>query len=226
MIDTFAALAVTAIALLPGGLYTWAYEQEVGASGQAFADRLMRFVGVSAIFHALAAPLTWWLYVHVIVSGRLLHGSVPWGAWLALLGYVLLPVLAGRLVGIAAWRRPGLVRGISGPAPAPRAWDHVFAGGRSGWLRIRLKDVSGGTNGWIAGAYSSADTGPTGYAAGFPHEQDLYLVDTAELTPDGQFIRSADGSIRRRGWGLLVRWSEIAYLEVFWNEGATGADTG
>jgi hypothetical protein len=219
VIDTFTALAVVVVALLPGGLFTWAYEQEVGSSGQAFADRLLRLVGVSGLLQALAAPLSWWFYVHEIRSGRLLAGPVPWELWPAVLGYVLAPVGLGRLIGLLAWRRPGWVRGISGPAPAHRAWDHVFSGGRGAWMRIRLKDPAGGTNGWIAGAYARAERGPVGYAAGFPHEQDIYLADTAELDDHGHLLRDPDGTVRRRGWGLLVSWSEVAYMEIFWIDG-------
>jgi hypothetical protein len=219
IVDSFTALAVLVVALLPGGLFTWAYEQEIGASGQALADRLLRLVGVSAMLHALAAPLTWWFYVRQIRTGRLLEAPLSWPVWLALLAYVLVPVGLGRLIGVIAWRRPGWVRGLAGPAPAPRAWDHVFSGGHGAWMRIRLKDPAGGTNGWLAGAYAQAERGPAGYAAGFPHEQDIYLTDTAEVDDRGRLLRDPDGSIRRRGWGLLVSWSEIAYMEIFWTEG-------
>lgn len=221
MIDTFTALAVAAIALLPGGLYTWAYEEEVGSSRQAFADRLLRFVAVSALLHVVAAPLTWWFYQEEIRSGRFPHEpAVPWLVWLGLFGYVLVPAALGRIVGIIAWRRPRWLRGIVGPAPAARAWDHVFSGGRAAWIRVRLKDTDGGTNGWIVGAYSRADHGPAGYAAGYPHEQDLYLADTAEVDDRGRVLRDPDGTVRRRGWGALLNWAEISYLEVYWTEEA------
>jgi hypothetical protein len=54
-VDSFEALAVTILALLPGALFTWSFEREVGDRGAGLADRVYRFVGFSAIFHAALA---------------------------------------------------------------------------------------------------------------------------------------------------------------------------
>jgi uncharacterized membrane protein required for colicin V production len=81
--DTIQALAVFVIALLPGALYVWSFEQLVGAWGVRFTDRIFRFLGVTAIFHALAAPITYRLWVDFVLSGRLLSGDVPLVLWLA-----------------------------------------------------------------------------------------------------------------------------------------------
>src|SRR4029079_5530354 len=59
MPDTLEAVAALVLALLPGALYVWAYERPVGAWGIGLSDRVLRFVGVSAILHALLAPLTY-----------------------------------------------------------------------------------------------------------------------------------------------------------------------
>ena len=62
MPDTFQAVAVAVVALLPGALYVWAFERQAGRWGIGLSDRLLRFVGGSALFHAAAAPLTYWIW--------------------------------------------------------------------------------------------------------------------------------------------------------------------
>ena len=214
MISTFQALAVTILALLPGALFTWKLEQQTGPWGIGLSDRVLRFVGSSAIFLAIAAPLAWWFYVHELRSGRLLsHDGVPWLLWLVPLGYVGVPVLAGAVVGAAARRNQHWVRLILGPAPAPHAWDRVFSGSRSAWIRLKLKEPGG----WLMGAYAPAGRGPDSYAAGHPDGGDLYLTDTIELNPEtGRPLPGPDGRPKLRGYGLLIRWDEVAYMEVHW----------
>lgn len=71
MPDTFQCLAVLALAFLPGALYVWAFERQAGAWGIKLSDRLFRFVGFSALAHALLAPLTYRLWDEFVRSGRL-----------------------------------------------------------------------------------------------------------------------------------------------------------
>ena len=52
MPDTFQAIAVLAVALLPGALHVWAFERQAGRWGIGLSDRLLRFVGGSVLFHA------------------------------------------------------------------------------------------------------------------------------------------------------------------------------
>jgi hypothetical protein len=219
-------LGVLVLALLPGALYTWGLEQETGGWGLGASDRLLRFVGSAAIFHAFAAPLTWWLYASFVETGRLGDADLPAWATVLPLFYVVVPSVAGRVVGAAVRRRAAWSRILVGDAPAPRAWDAIFSSGRSGWVRIRLKDSDAGVNGWLLGAFApapstststSGSAGPDSYAAGFPNDQDLYLADTAEVDPaTGRFLLDAAGRPRLRGVGVLVRWDEISYLEVTW----------
>lgn len=81
MPSSFQAAAVIAVALLPGALYVWAFERLVGRYGIGLSDRVLRFVGGSAIFLAvLAAPL---YALHVDYTADLLASrDVP--LWLAL----------------------------------------------------------------------------------------------------------------------------------------------
>ena len=55
MLETFQSLAVLVLALLPGALYVWALERQTGAWGIRLSDRLFRFVGFSAVLHAVLA---------------------------------------------------------------------------------------------------------------------------------------------------------------------------
>jgi len=212
VITTFQALAVVALALLPGGLYTWAFERQAGAWGIGLSDRLLRLVGWSAIFHVLAAPLSYELYRQYIYSGRLRSAEAlpPW-IWLVSLLYVAIPIAVGWLVGDATRARKPWSQLITGPSPAPRAWDHLFSiRDLEGWVRIRLK-----SGGWLIGAYARADAYRIrSYAAGYPEQQDLFLADTAECDgTTGEFYVDADGNPMLRGVAMLLRWDEVAYLE-------------
>lgn len=213
--STFQAIAVFVLAVLPGALYTWAYEREDGAWEVALSDRVARFVGVSAAFSVLTAPLVYWLYCrYTDVWSSEDDLRVPWWVWLIYAAYVVFPIALGSTVGVAAKQRKRWARYFTGPSPAPRGWDALFRSpALTGWLRLRLKN---GT--WLAGAWEdpSDDGGarPGSYAAGFPHAQDLYLVDTCELDPDsGDFLVDEDGVVIRRGIAVLVNWDQVAYAE-------------
>jgi hypothetical protein len=209
MPETFQALAIAILAFLPGALYTWAFERLAGAWGARLSDRILRFVEVSAIAHALMAPLTYWLWVDFVRSGRLAAGRAPWTLWLVPLLYVAVPIVGGSLVGAGTKNRARWSRIFTGPEPAPRAWDHLFGARPDGWIRLKLKSGP-----WVGGAYSTAGDADQGYAAGYPEDPDLYLVETMEVDPaTGRFVKGSDGNPVSRGSGLLVRWAEVEYLE-------------
>jgi hypothetical protein len=209
---------VAALIALPGAGYTWGFEQAVSGWGAGLADRTLRFVGGSAVFAVITAPLSFWIYHGQVTSGRLAHGQLWWPAWPVLIGYVIVPFAVGRITGRAVQRGrwwPGL---LVGPAPAPRAWDHVFLAGRSAYIRVRLKDAGAGTDGWVLGIFSPHRV-LGAYASGPPNEPDLYLSDTAEAIPGtGEFRLNDDGLPYLRGVGLLIRYEEILYIEVTWHE--------
>ncbi len=210
MPETFQALGVFILALLPGALYVWSFERLAGAWGTRFADRLVRFVGVSAVFHALIAPVTYRLWIEFVISGRLAREDVPLWLWPAALLYIAVPILAGTLIGFGTRRGWRWTKIFTGPEPAPRAWDHLFARRPDGWILLHLKSGV-----WLGGAYAADATGgQKSYAAGYPDEQDLYLAEAAEVDPiTGQFVYGADGRPKRTGSGILIRWSEVEHLE-------------
>ncbi len=106
-------------------------------------------VEVSAAFHALAAPLTYWLWVEFARSNRVLEGPLPLALWLVPLLYTGLPIVAGSTVGAATRKGAEWAKVLTGPEPAPRAWDHLFGSRPDGWIRLRLK-----TGGWLGGTYT------------------------------------------------------------------------
>jgi len=205
----FEALGVAVLALLPGALYTWAFERLVGAWGVGFSDRLLRFVGVSAIFHLLFLPASYWVWTDWVLTGRLRAGQASLTLWILALLYVTIPVGAGSAVGWGTRSRSSWAKVFTGPEPAPRAWDHLFGSRPDGWIRLRLK-----TGTWIGGAFAQTDDGIRPYAAGYPEPQDLYLSPAVVVDPDtGEFFLGDDGEVVRLDSGILIRWEEVEYLE-------------
>ncbi len=214
MVDTFEALAVFLLAALPGSLYTWAFERQVGQWGATATDRVLRFVAGSAVFHALFAPADYWVWLRFVHSGRLAgHGaSLPLYLWLVVLAYVALPFLAGSVAGQRCASAPGdrLSRLVNGPNPAPRAWDHLFANQRrTGWIRLKLKSGA-----FVGGLYANIGT-ERSYASGFPFDQELFLVRAARIDgTTGAFIYDASGRPIVEPFGILVKWGEVEYLDI------------
>ena len=207
---TFEALAVVTLALLPGALFMFGAERQIGRSSTA--DRLVGFAVASAVLHAVAAPLTWWIVSRYITSGRLDEPEIPWTLWPAVLGFVFVPVAAGTAAGWAHLRSELFQRVLPGPGPSPLAWDAVFASAsaRSCWVRLRLKDTTAGNHGWVFGAFSpDGGGGQPSWASAYPHVADIYLSATFECDAQGRPLKEPDGGLRPRRYGLLVRWDDV-----------------
>jgi hypothetical protein len=212
VLDTFEALGVFLLGGLPGAMYVWGWERQVGQWGISAADRILRFIAGSAVFQALFIPATYLLWRDYVRSGILKAGLIPhwwWLLWLGGLAYVLAPFVAGVWVGGLIYAESGAKRRMSqvlnGLDPAPRAWDHVFSSGRNTWIRLRLQD---GT--WLGGLYVRLAKDRS-YAAGFPYDQDLYLCKTAPVDENGAFL---EDPLSNLGPGILVRWAEVQYLTM------------
>ncbi|HEX8080609.1 MAG TPA: DUF6338 family protein [Jatrophihabitans sp.] len=149
-------------------------------------------------------------YVELFRSGKLGRGEVSgWQVEALAMTYLLVPAVAGFLLGQAARSRPRWLAWAIGDAQAPRAWDDLFARGPEGFIRARLKSGQ-----WIAGYFGTAPDGRKSYAAGFPHDQDLLITRRVDIDPEsGDYVTAADGSAQSLDGWLLVRWEELEILE-------------
>lgn len=213
MPGTFEALGVLLVATMPGALYVWGYERQVGQWGLTATDRFLRFLGWSALLHLALAPLSYWLWTTFIRTGRLRRDDhIPIYLWGVFAVYLVVPVLAGSLFGQQTRKRTRFGKLVAGPNPAPRAWDNLFGDQDNGWIRLKLKSGP-----WIGGLYGRFDEeqeGASSYAAGYPYDQDLYVARAIEIDQDsGAFLYSTDGEPEYLPSGILVRWSEVEYLD-------------
>jgi hypothetical protein len=204
MPSTFAALAVVLVALLPGGLYLWAVERLVGRWGIGVSDRLLRFIGVSAFLHALAAPATYAIWHDYLRTDAVPEGrSLPLWLWPVLAAYVVGPTLLGTGVGLAMrrWELPELLVGATRP---PTAWDDLFSKHKEGYIRMKLKSGP-----FVGGALAAGSC-----IGGYPEPADIYIADAIETDPHtGEFAKTAAGDPVFTGYGFLVRWGEVEYLD-------------
>lgn len=223
---TFEALAIGVLALLPGALFIWGFERQTGKWGIGLSDRLIRFFGVSAVLHVIAAPATFKAYKVYISDGTLAQSeALPSILWLGLIAYVAVPTFLGGLTArahdIRRWvdqieGTKGKVVGgtlalLVGRNPAPTGWDHLFASDPVGWVRVKLRD---GT--WLGGLFYDdyAVTGHRAYASGHGEEPgDLYLHPVVPVDP--QTGAWPDVYASELDWrsGLLIMRSEITALE-------------
>jgi hypothetical protein len=198
---------VVLIAFLPGALYIWSYERIVGRWGVGLADRLLRFFGASVVLQAVAAVATYRIWHDYLREGALHpNETLPLWLWPVTLAYVAAPIALGTIVGRATRQGRDWARLFTGASPAPTAWDALFSGEPRGWVLLCLKSGR-----WVGGEY-----GEDSYAAGYPEPADLFL--SAEAVVDQakeDFVRGDDGEPIKLRWGLLVRWDEVEYLEVY-----------
>jgi hypothetical protein len=189
---TTTALVILAVAVLPGSVYTWAFERQAAAFGVTLADRVLRFVAVSLVFDLLYAWPAYGLY-RLVFAGHGLRAAQFAVLWAGTVVGVTLPALAGSTVGglyatrstrngwlwvrrrLPPEREATLLTRALGRDPAPRAWDRLFLERASVYLRVRLRDGP-----WVAGLFASGS-----YAGGFPNEPDLFLEQAWEIDADG-----------------------------------------
>jgi hypothetical protein len=223
VVGTFEALLVLLVAVLPGVVYTVALEHRGETWAWANADatgQLLRFVAASGALHAAFAPVTYSAYRQLIVTHALSEGEpITLWWWPVLLAYLFIPYVCGDLAARSRhWGRQSVwfkrwVKRFVGlytvGAREPTAWDWVFGKkDRQGWIRLRLTDGS-----WKAGRWADA------YASGYGEEPDLYLSNQAILGSDGGFVMDGDtGQPKLMGSGLLIKWSEVRYLELITRE--------
>jgi Family of unknown function (DUF6338) len=209
---------------MPGAVYTWSFERVVGRWGISLSDRVLRFTAASAVFLAVFFAPIYFLrseYMHhrLVENGRVLFenrisdgSSLPWWLFLLPFAYFAIPAILGTAAGRAVRAQTpffrAIGRAVAGRDPAPRAWDYVFTNEPAAAVRMKLKDDGP----WLGGFFGSES-----YAAGYPEEpQDLYLERTFAMDQnDGSFISDDDGRPDELGTSLLIRWSEVQFLEFF-----------
>lgn len=209
--DTVRTVWLAIIAVLPGAAYTFAFERMAGSFGAGASDRLIRFLTASAIFQALFSGLTYHLYVHDVRSGDLSKGQVHW--WLveiAAVAYIGVPIVIGSVVALGrskGWRWADI---LVGPSPEPRAWDYVWSRNPAGYVRMRTKSGV-----YLGGVFGKRDDGAQSYAAGYPETGDLFFAKGVAVDAStGEFLLD-NGNLQVSDGGMLIRWEELEYLELF-----------
>jgi hypothetical protein len=203
------------VAVLPGLVYTLAFERQAGGYGVTLADRTLRLVVISAVFHLVFGWPEYALYRWALRS----HESVLVGQfaalWTGILLIILVPAVMGTVVGglyrtrknrrgwdrirkrLTPQRERQLLRLLLGPDPAPRAWDDFFSERPATYIRVRTSDGL-----LLAGLFADRS-----YAAGFPQQPDLLLEEAWEVDETGRLVRPL-------GYPLYVAAGHIAWLEI------------
>ena len=208
------AFAIVVVAVVPGSMYTWAYEREASAFGVTLADRTLRFIAISLLFHLALGWPEYALYRLALAGPR--FGAWQFAAsWAAILLVVALPGVLGTVLGglyatrnsregwaavrrrLSPERERRLLRLVLGRTPAPRAWDDLFSDRPTMYLRVQTTD---GTP--VAGLFADDS-----YAGGFPHDTDLFLEDAWDLADDGSFGKSL-------GYPVYIPAGQIARMEI------------
>lgn len=215
--DSLAGLLILVVAVLPGSIFTWAYERQVGSYGVDLADRVLRFVAVSVIFHLAMGWLEFFVYRSTLAGHSALDSGEFGVVWLGALIIVAVPAGVGTLLGglyatrtaRTGWRwirnhispeqEARLLLALLGRTPAPRAWDDLFSERPNAYLRIRLDNDR-----WLAGRFSEGS-----YAGGFPHDTDLYLEQAWEVDQETGVL-GAQGL----GFPVYVPADTIKWIEV------------
>jgi len=222
--DSFEALAVIFLAVLPGAIFVYAMERQVGAWGVKAADRVLRFITLSAAFYVLWLPYGYILFRSYILNHDLVdRGHWPFWHWawlivhyLFILAYFgLLPLWLGTRCGKQIKKGNKTVADWFGhQMEPPRAFDYLFQDDRlSGYVRmlVLLPDKAS----WVAGCFTDEGGGRRAYVSGYPEDPpDIYLPIRLECdAASGRFTRDAKGKLIAENVGVLVSGAKIAYLE-------------
>jgi hypothetical protein len=218
--DSFEALSVLVIALVPGAVFTYALERQTGAWGIKFSDRVLRFVVISLVFEVLAIPLSYVLWRQYSFPTPFFDDAhpFPWKLYSAAILYLVLPLLVGLIAGRAYAKNHQWVAVVFRQLlTAPRAWDHLFSRRPVGYVRMLLK-VDPPT--WVAGGYSTGTTPhDRAYVGNFPELPDIYCPVRLACDPDsGAFefvLVQGRRKVRRLQGSLYVDGGSIAYLEFY-----------
>lgn len=211
--STLQGIALFLVFVAPGLLYEQAIERSLGYWRTNLADRVLRFFIESVVLQAVACPATYELW-HRYWKGGFDPKRVDGLLYVAVLGYVIAPIVFGLAVGYGVRRNPdaGWVRPVFGLDPAPRAWDYLFSSAPRGYIRMRLK----ADKRWIAGVFSVTDSaaGRQGYASSTPDHEDIYLPMQLHCdNATGELELDHKGSPIPIHWGVLVLRADVDVIE-------------
>jgi hypothetical protein len=223
MPESLTGLLIVLIALLPGGVHTWAFERATGKSDQQASDRIPRFLAASAVYLVVFAVPATPILRAIAESARTGTTTAAWRYAAAFALLIVLPFTIGSLMGWLTSRRheKGLLgwlgRRIGGVGHATRAWDHLFAVKElTGTIRVVLADNTHLIGTWgrrekMGGL--SGDPPTVSYASGCPNPQrDLYIAHLIRIDyPGGKPSQDSDGA----AW---VPGESIRYIEFYPHE--------
>lgn len=212
--STWTALLILVVTVLPGAVYTYAFERQAGAFGATMADRILRFVAASAALDVVYAVPAYLLYR--IGVGPPWQAAQVTAAWVGGVVALAVPAAVGSVLGglyatrrtrdgwslvrrfLSIEREARLLQVVLGRDPAPRAWDHVFSARPFVYLRVRCTDGR-----WLGGAFAAHS-----YAGGFPHDADLLLEQAWPVDESGVFgPEPAD-------YAVYIPAAAIGYVEI------------
>ncbi|MFD6797487.1 DUF6338 family protein [Streptomyces cyaneofuscatus] len=198
---TVGQLAILLVLVLPGVFYQAVRERLRGAlaSEQEPQNRLVRAIAASALLDTLYAVVAGPWLVRLLAGGG--EGPVagvlrqPRQAGLAAL--LLIVVVPSALAWAeAAW---GSRRAVARYEPTPTAWDALFTGRGSCFVRVRLRSGL-----WVGGWLGSRSA-----VSAYPQPGDLYLQAQYRMGPDGSFLGRMPGT-----GGVYVRAADVEVLEL------------
>lgn len=209
---TFSSLVIAVAFVAPGLLYEQGIERSLGYWRTSLPDRVLRFFCESLILQGVATPVTFLLWSSYFRSG-FDRTRVNWVLYGAALGYVVVPLVLGYLVGWGVKRHPeaAWVGPLFGRDPAPRAWDYLFASSPRGYVRARLK-LDGH---WVAGTFAADSvSGRGGYASSVVGTDDLYLPTQVRCNNQtGELTLDEEGSPMPMRWGLIICRADVDVIE-------------
>ncbi|MEU2022565.1 DUF6338 family protein [Streptomyces sp. NPDC016469] len=198
---TVQQLTILLILVLPGVFHQAVRERLRGplAAEQEPQNRLVRAIAAGALLDTLyvvaAGP---WLLRLLLGDGEgPLAGVARQPRQAGLAALLLIVVVPSALAWAeAAWRRRDARARYE---PTPTAWDALFRGRDSCFVRVRLKSGL-----WVGGWLGTRSA-----VSAYPHSGDLYLEAQYRMAPDGSFVGRVPGT-----GGVYVRAEEIDVLEV------------
>lgn len=223
--DSFTALLVVVVAVLPGSVFTWAYERQASPYGVTLRDRMLRFITVSLIFHLVLAWPEYAVYRVAIEGEGILQPGRFASLWAGLIVLVAVPGGIGTVLGglyatrntrngwqwIRRWlpehREHQLLRLMLGRTPAPRAWDDLFSDRPNVYVRVRTLEGF-----WIAGRFAGQS-----YAGGFPYQTDLLLEQAWSVDQETGQLGETE-----LGYSVYIPAVWIAWMEILAEQESEG----